>query len=296
MTSNMEATQELSIGPEVQLQQKYWITEDSKANLLTAGAECLETVIQSEHYYDTASDELATADLWLSQRNEQWCLVVDSQKQRDGGNVTKSVPKMQELPCQDLRENVTNDKPTDCCGFLGLGGHVPEEFISDVSPTSVAGIFREDKPTICKGLEEKSTESELLPNQNNHSHEFTESGAHTKDSSTYTELVRESDIMTYLAGFFNIDLKGEDGGNVTMEDFLQMTGIQHYASNHTVLQATYLLSNRYTIVIQRDECTLKESATIRLEADVLNICKGFEEIEKLGNYLGFIQSEQALTI
>ncbi|XP_008119040.1 uncharacterized protein LOC103280789 [Anolis carolinensis] len=245
MASNtMEPSQDLSLVPEVRLQQKYWIAEESKAKLLSAGAKCLGTVIQSEHYYDTASDELAMAELWLSQRNQQWSLIVGSQKQ-----TTESVPKIWELPCFHANTQLT----------------------------------------VHKDIDKIQIKLALLNNQNNHQHDSNE----FRVNSTYTEIVKDSDIIAYLADFFNIDLEAEGGGNMGMEDFLRRAGIQHYATNHIVNQATYQLSNRYTIIIQRNEYSLKESATVLLDVDISNICKGLEDIEKLGNYLGFIQSEHA---
>ncbi|XP_053137798.1 uncharacterized protein LOC128338823 [Hemicordylus capensis] len=252
MTRNMEATQELSSMQKVQLQQEYWVTGGSKAKLMQVGAKCMDSIIHREHYYDTASDELATAQLWLSQRNQQWGLIVGSQEQAAREYTASSVPKICTLPCQDRTENAQS-----------------------VSPAV--------------DQEKKRTQSESLDNQQFHHHALEkadEASACARSSPTYTELVGEQEIITHLADFLHMDLTSQ-GRNMTIEDFLQQAGIQHYASSQTVHQTTYALCNQYTIIIQRDESSLKESAIVLLDVDILSICKGFEEIEKLANYLEF---------
>nr|XP_028571265.1 uncharacterized protein LOC114589228 [Podarcis muralis] len=253
MTRNMEATQEFSSVPKVQLQQKYWVTEDSKAKLLAVGAKCLELVTYREHYYDTTSDDLAMAQLWLSQRNQQWHLILESQEQMDRENVAN----------QNKPENIQSAKPT---------------------------VYEEKKQTQFEPNNQNDQQLDLIETDST----YTCAAA----SSAYTELVGEREIITHLANFLNIDLKFEEDANMTMEDFLKKAGIQHYASNHVINQITYKLCDQYTIIIQRDESSLKESATILLDMDILNICKGFEEMEKLANYLQFehqaLQSEQEL--
>nr|XP_020656629.1 uncharacterized protein LOC110082967 isoform X2 [Pogona vitticeps] len=259
MIRNMETAQELPRVAQVQLHQKYWVTEDSKVKLLTVGAKCLDIVTEREHYYDTDLDELATAQLWLSKRNQQWSLILESQKQPAEENPASSAPEIREPLYESRTENTA--------------------------------IYRSSQ-------ERKAPEMLCVNDQNNQQQDLNEedtANASAISSSTYAELVEEREIITYLADFLHIDLKTKKG-SVTMEDFLQKAGIQHYASNHTVHRAKYKLANRYTIIIQRDEISLEETATILLDVDISNICKGFEEIEKLANYLGFVQNVQGLTV
>ncbi|XP_025019141.1 uncharacterized protein LOC112540077 [Python bivittatus] len=254
----MKARQEFALIPQVQLKQKFWVTEDSKAKLMMVGAKYLDTVTHIDHYYDTASDELAMAGLWLSQRNQQWSLIVESQKEETQENTAYSVPDTWETSCQNLTKNVQHDTA-----------------IVYKDPAQLEYLNNDQQPDL------KTADRE---------------GECTKSSSTYTELVGESEIITYLLAHLHIDLKTNERENMTMEDFLQKAGIQHYASNHIINQTTYLLSNKYTILIQREESSLKESATVLLDVDIFNICKGLEDIETLATYLGFelqgIQSEQ----
>ncbi|XP_061460509.1 uncharacterized protein LOC133374004 [Rhineura floridana] len=264
----MDATQELSLVPTVQLQQKYWVTEDSKAKLLMVGAKCLDIVSHRERYYDTTSDDLAMAQLWLSQKNQQWCLILEPQEQVVKDNTANPGPEVWELSCQNKTEN-------------GQAAN----------------------PALYKSAQEKR-QIQFEPNdQNDHQHDLNKmerTYVCATSSSAYNELVGEREIITHLADFLHIDLKPEEEGNITMEDFLQKAGIQQYASNHIVNQTTYMLCNQYMIIIQRDESSLKESATVLLDVDILNICRGFEEIEKLANYLKFehqaVQSEQERSI
>ncbi|XP_060107234.1 uncharacterized protein LOC132580445 [Heteronotia binoei] len=252
----MEATQQ-----KIQLRQQYWVTKASKAKLLQVGAKCVDTVPHKEHYYDTALDELAMAQLWLSQRNQQWCLIVGSQDQA-------------------TREN------TAICASV-FSAELLHQDRTDI---------QNSKSTIYKNSEEKKpTQLEPLDSQSDRQYYLNKTQAYVKPTSTYNELMGEHDIITYLTDFLHIDLTTEEERNMTMEDFLRQAGIFHYASNLTAYQSTYKLCDRYTIIIKMEDSSLKESATVLLDVDISSICTGFEEIENLANYLEFehqaIQSE-----
>ncbi|XP_048369527.1 uncharacterized protein LOC125442287 [Sphaerodactylus townsendi] len=255
----MEATEQ-----KVQLQQRYWVTKDSKAKLLQVGAKCVDTVPHKEHYYDTALDELAMAQVWLCQRNQQWCLIAGPQDQvtRENTGTCESVSDTNELLYQS-RAEVQNSKST---------------------------LYKNSK-------EKKPTPLECLDSQNNQHHDLNKTQKYVEP--TYTELLGEQEIMMYLTNFLRIDLTIEEKRNMAMEDFLRRAGIDHYASNLTAYQSTYKLCDRYTVIIQREDSSLKESAVVLLDVDISSICKGFEEIETLANYLGFehqaIQREQELS-
>lgn len=256
----MEATQQ-----KVQLQQEYWVTKGSKARLLQVGAKHVNTVLHREYYYDTALDELAMAQLWLSHRNQQWYLIVGPQDEATRKNTAscESVFSSEELLYQD-RADVQNSKST----------------------------------TYKHSQEKKLIQLESSDNQNDQHYDLNKAQNYVKSTSTYTELVGEHEIITYLIDFLHIDLTTEEERNMTMEDFLRQAGIFHYASNLTAYQSTYKLCDQYTVIIKREDSFLKESATILLDVDISSICKGFEEIENLANYLEFehqaIQSEQEL--
>ncbi|KAJ7308025.1 hypothetical protein JRQ81_008525 [Phrynocephalus forsythii] len=262
VTWNIDAEPEPSPNPQIQLHQKYWVTEESKAKLLAVGAKCLEFIPETVDYYDTALDELAAAQLWLSKRNQQWCLILESRKQPAEKNAAGSVPEIREPLCQGRTEN-----------------------------TATCRSSRERKPAEMACFNERNQQQQNLEEK-----EEEKANVCATPNSSYAELLEESEIIASLAKVLHIDLKTETERNESMEDFLQKAGIQHYASNHTVRQGKYMLGNRYTIIIQRTESACKETATVLLDVDISDICQGLEEMEKLANYLGFVQSEGGLTM
>ncbi|XP_054853332.1 uncharacterized protein LOC129341977 isoform X2 [Eublepharis macularius] len=247
----------------IQLRQQYWVTKGSKAKLHQVGAKCVETVAHSERYYDTALNELAMAQLWLSQRNQQWYLIIGSQEQATTENTAtgESILDTGEL----LYQNRT--------------------------------YVQSSKSTVYKNPQEKKpTQSDPSGSRNNQHYDLNKTQMYIKPTSIHTELVGEHEIIMYLANFLRIDLTTEEERNMSMGDFLQRAGIYHYASNLTAYQSTYKLCDQYTVIIQREESSLKESAIVLLDVDISCICKGFEEIENLANYLEFeqqaVQSEE----
>ncbi|XP_015678344.1 uncharacterized protein LOC107293697 isoform X1 [Protobothrops mucrosquamatus] len=256
---NMEARRESLQVPKVQLKQKFGVTEDSIAKLLMVGAKIVEAVTQTDRYYDTASDDLAMAGLWLSRRDQEWFLIVESQKKETQGNLE-----------EQSQGKVANPEP------------LCQEMTS---------LVHQDPPHVCrKSSKPNPVELGSLPN-----HQDQQLDGKTADSesdgpnvsSAFTELVGKGEIMAYLEAHLRLDLQTEEREEATMEIFLEKAGIEHYASNHLIKQTTYLLSDRYTIIVQREESGLRESVTVSLEVDVFNICGGLEEIEKLAAYLGF---------
>lgn len=256
----MEARQEFLQRPKVQLKQTFWVTEDSMAKLLTAGAKYVDAATQMHHYYDTVLDDLAMAGLWLSRRGEEWYLIVESREEGTTEKLEKApnpVPdpwgtSFQKMPNDAQRDNVRRKPPK-------------QKTEEGESPLKIQ-------------------------------HRQLDSNAGPKFTSAFAELVGEREITAYLAAHLRLDLKTEERENAAMEDFLQKAGVEHYASNHIVNQATYLLSDRYTVTVQREEGSLRETATVSVEGDVFDVCQGLEEIEKLAAYLGFeqqgVQSER----
>ncbi|XP_019366476.1 PREDICTED: uncharacterized protein LOC109293106 [Gavialis gangeticus] len=243
---------------EVQLQQKYWLKDTSKTKLLQLQAICLDKVTEQEHYYDTALHELAMTQTWLSQKNQQWHLIVASQKQETRGNAstTELSPKMW---------NTLHLDKTDA-SHVKLHTHILTKELPEDGLTGSANISKQDE-------------------LHYHSKKATNAGTHMEHTSTYAELVTEREIITYLAHSLHIGLTKEEERNMTIKDFLQLAGVQHYASYHHTKQVTYTLYGIYTIIIQMDEKTSKESATILVDTDILNVDKCFEEIEKLASDL-----------
>ncbi|KAG8142087.1 hypothetical protein E2320_006718 [Naja naja] len=264
----MEARREFLQIPKVQLKQNFWLTEDSMAKLLVAGAKYVDGVTQENHYYDTASDDLAMAGLWLSRRDQEWFLIVEAQEEGTQENLEQQIKEKSADPgetlCQKVTNNVQQDNALAC-------RKPPKQNL--------------DKLAALLNIQDEQLDSEAADSESER----------PKFSSAFTELVGKSEVTAYLAAHLRLDLTTEERENATMEDFLQKAGIEHYASNHIVDRTTYLLSGRYTVIVQREECSFRASATVMLEADIFNICKGLEEIEKLSAYLGLeqqgIQSE-----
>ncbi|XP_026568317.1 uncharacterized protein LOC113443984 [Pseudonaja textilis] len=258
----MEARRGILQTPQVQLKQKFWLTEDSMAKLLMAGAKYVDGVAQENHYYDTASDDLAMAGLWLSRRDQEWFLIVEAQ---EGGTqekleeqVKEKAADPEETLCQKTANNVQQDNAPAC-------GKPSRQNLDELR-------------ALLK-IQDQQLDSEAADLQSER----------PKVSSTFTELVGESEVAAYLAAHLRLDLTTAGREKATMEDFLQKAGIEHYASNHIVDRATFLLSDRYTVIVQREESSSRETVTVVLEADVFNVCKGLEEIEKLAAYLGLEQ-------
>ncbi|XP_034272487.1 uncharacterized protein LOC117665085 [Pantherophis guttatus] len=267
----MEARREFLPIPKVQLKQTFWVTEDSMAKLLTAGAKYVDAVTQKNHYYDTASDDLAMAGLWLSRRDQEWFLIVESQEEGTQEKLEELTEEKAANPFPDPRETLFQKVIDDVQWENALACRKP----SKQKMEEAEALLKTQHPQ----LDSTAAETEC-----------------PKFSSAFTELVGESEITAYLAAHLRLDVNAEGRENATMEGFLQNVGIEHYASNHVVNQATYLLSDRYTVIVQRGEGSLRDSATVVLEIDVFNICQGLEEIEKLAAYLGFerqgVQSER----
>ncbi|XP_070614658.1 uncharacterized protein [Erythrolamprus reginae] len=268
----MEARREFLQTLKVQLKQTFWLTEDSMAKLLAVGAKCVGAVTQQNDYYDTAVDDLAMAGLWLSRRDQEWFLIVESQeegaqKQLEEEQTKEEAANMVLDPWESLLQDRTDN------------------------------VRRDEAPVLREPAEEKTEETEAVlriqPQQLDSKAVETEP---PKLISIFTELVGESEISAYLAAHLRLDWNAEEQENITMEDFLEKAGIQHYASHRIVNQTTYRLSDRYTVTVQREEWSLRESATVVLEADVFNVCEGWEDMERLAAYLGFeeqgVQSER----
>ncbi|KAG6938202.1 hypothetical protein G0U57_006282 [Chelydra serpentina] len=245
----------------IQLQQKYWLKNTSKAKLLQLGAICMDTVTDQEHYYDTALHELAQAQTWLCQKNQHWHLLVDSQKQEIRDNTTTI-----ELLSPEIRKPPLLNK-TETSRNVQLNTYKYTKNVPEKKPT---------------GLEHTTKQGDL----HFYSNKAAQANVYMEPTSIYTELVTEREIIAYLAHFFHINLTEEEG-SMTMKDFLQLVGIQHYASHQTTKQVTYTLYGIYTIIIQKDERIPKESSIILVDTDILNVARGFERIEKLANDLDF---------
>ncbi|KAM4664109.1 uncharacterized protein O3C94_012283 isoform 1-T2 [Discoglossus pictus] len=110
----------------------------------------------------------------------------------------------------------------------------------------------------------------------------TEPDGASRHASTCFELVSEREIIDYLSRVLHT---GVDVKDVPMEDFLQLAGIQHYASFDIARRVTYKLRDGYTIVITLAETNLKKAAEISLEVDIGNVTRGFQRIEDLANEL-----------
>ncbi|XP_029470102.1 uncharacterized protein LOC115098002 [Rhinatrema bivittatum] len=242
----------------VKLKQMYWLQEESKAKLLQLGAVCMDKVVDEHHYYDTAMYELARNQMWLSQRNQQWQLIMAHQKQEKQMNASKA---------NVLHKATKQNSPSVVNGETYKSGNQEAESkdtIGDASSKQHTGSdFRKwDKP-----------QSDMPSSVQVSADPVTE----------YCELVDEREIMTYLAQFLPTDMTG--GGNMTMKEYLHLSGIQHYASYQTTIKETYKLLDTYIITIHIDELSSKKAAIVSMDSDVQSITRSFEDMENLANEL-----------
>ncbi|XP_069465471.1 uncharacterized protein [Ambystoma mexicanum] len=267
-------TKKMSRKPELQklhlvkLQEKYWLDSTSEEKVLGLGGSCTGKVIDQEDYFDTRTFELASRQMWLSQKNNAWRLII-------GPATHKATPSTKALE---------SNKGT----HLEHGN----------------ATHREKKGTSLNGSTNGSSAKKVLEKERLHHHQRSAQSAQQFNEErpseepavadmkeapacTYRELSNEQEIMAYLAPVLRTALTPADASSTDMKEFSQLAGIQHYASFHTTREATYTLLGTYTITIRADEASSRKVAVISLDADVMDIAGGFDGIEKLANELDF---------
>nr|XP_033816672.1 uncharacterized protein LOC117367811 [Geotrypetes seraphini] len=236
----------------VKLKQAYWLQEDSKTKLLQLGAVCTDKVVEEHHYYDTSTYALARNEMWLSQKNQQWRLIVVHQKQERHTDM-------------DATKGNISQKATKQC-FTSAGDEEKE------------GCGKQDAIN-------KDSNRESLKQKCNGS-DFRNGDKHQSDklSGEYHELLDEGEIVAHLVQFLDPVLS-KDGRNMTMKEYLQPSGIQHYATYQATVTETYQLLDKYLITVHTDDASSKRAASISMDSDVQSIARGFEEMENLANEL-----------
>ncbi|XP_030063361.1 uncharacterized protein LOC115472954 [Microcaecilia unicolor] len=245
----------------VKLKQEYWLQEDSKTKLLQLGAVCMDKVVEEHHYYDTSTYALARNEMWLSQKKQQWRLIVVHQKQErhtdmdpNTGNISQKATK-QSFPSAGNGEKQ---------------GHGKQDAVNE----DISGESRT----------QKYNRSDVRKGDKHQSNKLRGDQPSIHRSTKHHELLDEKEIVAYLVQFLHPALS-EDGRNMMMKECLQLSGIQHYATYRTTVKETYQLLDKYLITVHTDDTSSKRAAVISMDSDVQNIARGFEEMENLAKEL-----------
>ncbi|XP_043914282.1 uncharacterized protein LOC122790751 [Protopterus annectens] len=269
----------------VKVEQKYLLGVDTKTKLQQLGAICVDKIIEKDHYYDTDTYALALNQIWLRQRNAQWYLIVCDMRSTKKGTQ------------ESLRDNKHVSKedcaiPVEELGFSGrksglnhgfVDAKHQHEYISRIS-TKKMGVSQNSTSDESSELQpDKSRQTKQLKTKGNSNKE----GPNVQYHSGYKELCTVEEIISYLAEFLHIALTADEEATMTMEAFMQLAGIRHYASWHAIKRITYKLQGIYTIITEMDELAAKEMATISMDASITHIGRDFDQMGKLAAELGF---------
>ncbi|KAJ1146417.1 hypothetical protein NDU88_012694 [Pleurodeles waltl] len=258
----------------VKLQQKYWVDETSEAKVLDLGAICTGKVIERLHYYDTSTFQLAANQMWLSQKNQQWHLIIGPQNSaiHQGRTPTKA-KGFNNSKNQKHSKGTHREKEAE---LRLIGEKTSKRSTGKDAADTKRQLVHLQTSQACQHLDEQSMDQPV------------KASISTMDlSGTYEDLSNEEEMIEYLALALHTNLARKVDASLDMQSFLRMAGVQHYASFHTTREATYQLQDTCTITIDTDEASSRKAGVISLDVDVLNIASGFDAIEKLANELAF---------
>ncbi|XP_072906344.1 uncharacterized protein [Hemitrygon akajei] len=262
----------------VRVEQSYWLDEESEIKLQQLGATLVDEVIVKDDYYDNDTFDLATNQIWLSQRDHQWQLIIavpKSNTNRDGGEqgewnslVARTETRKSRLQNLDgpnsetsqgsnprLRSrNDEGDTPGNEDREMGEGNPVQQQTATD--PQQRDGTTSPEDGALDK----------------------------TEPQYTHHELRTHEQIIEYIAQFLQISLT-EESSEMKLSHFLQLAKIYHYASCHTAKRRTYNLKDSCRIVIEKDQLAPRCLAMMYVDADVSNIIKDLENMEEMAALL-----------
>ncbi|XP_041094427.1 uncharacterized protein si:dkey-191c17.2 [Polyodon spathula] len=257
----MEPQEEAEESPpfRVNVELRYWLGEHSQARLKQLGALCVDEVTIKDQYYDNESFTLAAKQVWLSQRNRRWHLILG---QRAHFNRAQG---------QAQRESQAS--PPESAGNLKTNrsdGKADLEIKGDISSKTQEG---EQQTKV-------SSSDRLTCNS------VTSSAPCLDADLRYCELTAHTEIIVHLAQCLQIALTAEERRNMTMEAFLKLAGIHHYGSWNVTKKISYKLGDTCAVIIERDESfPPKQAAVLTMEADVLNIVSELEKMERIAKEL-----------
>ncbi|KAM5146350.1 uncharacterized protein ACMZJ9_013571 [Mantella aurantiaca] len=117
-------------------------------------------------------------------------------------------------------------------------------------------------------------------NDQNVNAEPADSDSNRRNALTCYALGKEKEIIDFLSQVLNV--QGETN-NMMMEVFLQVAGIQRYATVSNVTQETFRLPEDYTVLLNTEGTTTKKTAVVSLNVDIENVTQGFQKLERLAN-------------
>ncbi|GCB67773.1 hypothetical protein scyTo_0000770 [Scyliorhinus torazame] len=266
----------------VRIKQSYWFDEQTETRLQELGAVLVDEVIVKDHYYDNDTFDLAINQIWLSQRDTQWQLIIglpkadgltdangDGEKQGEQGHRRASKPETRgNGGCQHVGSLISSGR-NQCHPKLK-------------SQNTKAQSFRHQD-------NENTTQDHQTPvsEQQDTRANDSETGDHAKAVPRYihNELKSHRKIIEHIARFLDVSLTKEEESNMKINHFCQLAKIHHYASYHTTRRKTYELQDTYRIVIDRDEFVPRNVVVIYVNANVSNIIKELEKMEEIAAHL-----------
>ncbi|XP_067825525.1 uncharacterized protein si:dkey-191c17.2 [Heptranchias perlo] len=262
----------------VTIKQRYWLDEKTEAKLQQLGAVLVDEVIVTDHYYDNDRFDLAMNQIWLSQRDHQWELIIglpksDSTIDANEEHPEELVSKSETTRSKDRRQHV------DCLISSEYNGSSPRLKTQNKAQTS----GKEDNEWE-EGNTMQEHQTPTAPQQRSRM-TSSESGAHAEPGYTHNELKAHRQIIEYIAQFLEISLTKEEESIMKINQFFQLAKIHHYASCHMTKRRTYKLQDTYRIVIDKDELAPRISAVMCVDVDVSNIIKELEKIEEIAAHL-----------
>ncbi|XP_073455835.1 uncharacterized protein [Aquarana catesbeiana] len=231
----------------VKIQQTYWVKDTSEEKMLALGAVQLGKVVEQVDYYDTDLYDLAVTEMWLSKMGREWKLIVGKGTQ-----------------------NNSQDPPK---------GKVQTSHLRTQKFNSVGGKNQTSKTSNSKTLE---SQKKVSINDQNENEETVDNERNGIKALTCYALEQEKEIIAFLSQVLHV--QGETN-NMTMEVFLQVAGIQRYATISNVTQETFRLTNDYTIQLKTEGTTTKKTAVVLLDVDIENVAQGFQRLEQLAKEL-----------
>ncbi|XP_067867970.1 uncharacterized protein si:dkey-191c17.2 [Heterodontus francisci] len=272
----------------LRIKQSYWLDEQTEAKLRELGAVLVDEVIVKDHYYDNDTFDLAMNQIWLSQRDLQWQLIIGLPKTDNTIDANEDEEKQREEAKQLASKSQMKGKDRRQC----VGSLISSEY-DESSPrlkpqNNKAQISRQQDNEKEGENTVQEHQTPISPQQQDTTTSNSETGAHAKTEPRYgyNELKAHRQIIEYIAQFLKISL-AEEESNMKITHFCQLAEIHHYASCHTARRRTYKLQDIYSIVINRDELASRNLAVIYVDANGSNIIKELEKIEAIAAHLGF---------
>ncbi|XP_055515701.1 uncharacterized protein si:dkey-191c17.2 [Leucoraja erinacea] len=279
----------------VRVQQTYWLDERSELRLQQLGAVLTDEVVVKDDYYDNDTFDLATNQIWLSQRDSQWQLIVARPTSNANGGDGRRGERSSLVSKPEARRKGRSENTggaTSGESYERKHGSTPKNSTKEGQRKQVKGPGERNSTE----EDQAATEPRLRGRTSSD-----EADAVTKEEPRYTheELRAHQEIMEYIAQFLQISLvkaKEQEEGDANFNQFLQLAKIHHYASCHSAKRRTYALDDTYRVVIEKDELAPRCVARMEVDADVSNIIRELDKMDEIAVLLRMepCQTEQIL--